>query len=41
MLLERYGALGGCMTLGNVTTIMGEDGEPQLVSRVPVTIAVK
>ena len=24
-----------------VTTIMGEDGEPQLVSRVPVTIAVK
>lgn len=23
MLLERYGAVGGCLTLGNVTTIMG------------------
>ena len=24
MLLERYGAVGGCLTLGNVTTMMGE-----------------
>ncbi|MBO4406066.1 MAG: FAD-dependent oxidoreductase [Clostridia bacterium] len=23
MLLERYGAVGGCLTLGNVTTVMG------------------
>lgn len=24
LLLERYGVVGGCLTLGNVTTIMGE-----------------
>lgn len=24
MLLERYGTVGGCLTLGNVTTIMGD-----------------
>lgn len=24
MLLERYGAVGGCLTLGNVTTILGD-----------------
>lgn len=24
MLLERYGAVGGCLTLGNVTTVMGK-----------------
>lgn len=24
MLLERYGSVGGCLTLGNVTTIMGD-----------------
>lgn len=24
MLLERYGVVGGCLTLGNVTTIMGD-----------------
>ena len=23
MVLERYGAVGGCLTLGNVTTVMG------------------